>query len=262
MNRVIRAELMRLVRRRTIVITVSAALAFAVVATLALFASAKASGPIVSRGPVTLARLASDRGGTAAFAIGSSFVGFFVFVTIIALMASEFSGGTFRALLLRSPNRMRLMIGKLVATMMVAAVTVALAEAFSFGMSLLLAPGKDIETSVWFSAAGLRGGLVDFATVLAGVAGWAIFGTTLAIIFRSTPLALGVGFAWAGPFENIISQSWSTGLRFFPGQVLGALIRGGTADLGLQRAIVTGIVYTAIAATAALALLTRRDVTS
>jgi hypothetical protein len=262
MNRVIRAELMRLVRRRTIAITVGAAFAFAVVATLALFASAKSSGPIVSRGTVTVARLASDRGGTAAFAIGASFVGFFVFVTIIALFANEFSGGTFRALLLRSPHRMRLMIGKLVATMMVAAVTVALAEVFSFGMSLLLAPGKDISTSPWFSAAGVRGGLVDFATVLAGVGGWAVFGTTLAIIFRSTPLALGVGFAWAGPFENIISQSWSTGLRFFPGQVLGALIRGGTADLGLQRAVVTALAYTAVAATASLMLLTRRDVTS
>ena len=42
-------------------------------------------------------------GGTEAFAVGASFVGFLVFVTFIALIAAEFSGGTFRALLLREP---------------------------------------------------------------------------------------------------------------------------------------------------------------
>ena len=46
-------------------------------------------------------------GGTEAFAVGASFAGFLVFVTFIALIAGEFSGGTFRALLLRDPHRRR-----------------------------------------------------------------------------------------------------------------------------------------------------------
>ncbi len=98
--------------------------------------------------------------------------------------------------------------------------------------------------------------------MLGGVAGWAVFGATLSVIFRSVPLALGVGFAWAGPFENIIVESWSTGYRVFPGQVLISLIRGGTVELGVGRAVVTAVAYTAAAAALALLLVSRRDVTA
>ena len=75
-------------------------------------------------------------------------------------------------------------------------------------------------------------------------------------------MALGVGFAWAGPFENIVVDSWETGYRVFPGQVLGSLIRGGTAELGLGRALLTAAVYTAVAAAVSLVLVSRRDVTA
>src|SRR6185436_2863356 len=117
-------------------------------------------------------------------------------------------------------------------------------------------------TDAWFTLGGLGHALADYGTVLAGVTGWAIFGTTLAVIFRSAPIALAVGFAWAGPFENIIVDSWTTGYRVFPGQVLAAIIQGGTPEISLGRAVITGLVYVGIAAAASATLLTRRDVTS
>jgi len=119
-----------------------------------------------------------------------------------------------------------------------------------------------ISTAGWFSLDGLGAAAKDFGTAFAGLAGWAIFGTALAVGFRSIPLAPGVGFAWAGPFENIIVDSWSPGFRFFPGQVLGSLIRGGTTELGFARATLTAVFYTTIAAAATLALTSRRDVTA
>jgi hypothetical protein len=82
------------------------------------------------------------------------------------------------------------------------------------------------------------------------------------VIFRSVPLALGVGFAWAGPVENIVVDSWDTGFRVFPGQVLGSMIRGGTVELGMGRAVATVAIYTAIAAAVSLLLISRRDVTA
>ena len=178
--------------------------------------------------------------GTEAFAVGSSFVGFFVFVTFIALVATEFSGGTFRALLLRDPHRLRLITGKLAGALVVAAGAIALTELVSFGLSAALAPSKDIDAGAWLSVDGLGHALADYATVLAGVTGWAVFGTTLAVIFRSVPLALGVGFAWAGPLENIVVDSWTTGYRVFPGQVLAAVIQGGTPEISLSRAAADG----------------------
>jgi ABC-2 type transport system permease protein len=264
MKRVIKAELLRLVRRRTMVVTAAAALLFSVVATLTVLSSAGDSAPGAGsrQGGTTLAALAGEGGGTEAFAVGASFVGFLVFVTIIALVAGEFSGGTFRAMLLRQPHRLRVIVGKLAGILLVAAGVVAVAEVLTFLLALAVAPTQDISTSEWFSVGNLEAAAQDYATVLAGVTGWAVFGTTLAVIFRSTPLALGVGFAWAGPFENIVVDSWQAGYQYFPGQVLGSLIRGGTLELGMGRAVATAALYTAVAATASLILVSRRDVTA
>ena len=44
--------------------------------------------------------------------------------------------------------------------------------------------------------------------------------------------------------------------------MLGSLIRGGTVELGLGRALLTAAVYAAIAATVTLLLVSRRDVTA
>ena len=262
MTRVMNAQLGRFLRPRTAIVVALAALAFGLVATLSVFSSPSVADTVGRRGGAPLATLTGTGGGTEAFAIAASFAGFLVFVSVIALVASEFSGGTFRALVLRQPHRIRVIVGLLAAILIVAAGIVAVCEVVTFPLGLVVAPANGISTSEWFSLASLGQGLRDYATVLAGVTGWAIFGTTLAVIFRSVPLALGVGFAWAGPFENIVVDSWTTGYRVFPGQVLGSLIRGGTIELGLGRAIVTALAYTAIAATVALTLVIRRDVTA
>jgi ABC-2 type transport system permease protein len=262
MTRIVQAELFRFVRRRTVLAGIAAAAIFAVIASLAVFSTARDTGFRSRRAATTLASLTGTGGGTEAFAVGASFVGFLVFVTVIALIAGEFSGGTFRALVLREPRRLRVIVGKLAAILILAAGIVALAEVFTFGLSLVVAPSKDIPTTDWFSLSSLGAALVDYVTVFAGVAGWAIFGTALAVIFRSVPLALGVGFAWAGPFENIVVDSWQAGYRWFPGQVLGSLIQGGSVELGIGRAGLTAAMYTAIAACVTLVLVSRRDVTS
>ncbi len=262
MTRIIHAELLRLVRRRTLAVVAAGSLLFAAVASLAVFSSAEGSAAPSRRAAVAVDALAGTGGGTEAFAVGASFLGFFVFVLFIALLATEFSSGTFRALLLRDPHRLRLIVGKLTGILLVAAGAVAFAEAATFGLSLLLAPSQDIATGEWLSLASIGEGLRDYAMVLAGVAGWAVFGTLLAVIFRSAPLALGVGFAWAGPFENITIDSWEAGYRVFPGQVLASLIRGGTVELGIGRAALTAALYAAAAGVVALVLVARRDVTA
>lgn len=263
MTRIIHAELLRLVRRRTLLAITLGSLLFSVVATLTVFSTARTDGGGRSRtAGTTIAALSGHGGGTEAFAVGASVVGFLVFVTFIALIANEFSGGTFRAALLRNPHRLRVIVGKLVGIVILAAGVVALCEALTLAASLTLAPRNDIATGDWFTTASLTDGARDYVTVLAGVVGWAIFGTTLAVIFRSAPLALGVGFAWAGPFENIVADSWSAGYRVFPGQVLASLIQGGTTELGIGRAALTAATYTGIAALATLLLVSRRDVTS
>jgi ABC-type transport system involved in multi-copper enzyme maturation permease subunit len=263
MTAVIRAELQRATRRRTLLIGIAFALLFAAVATITVYSSVSTRlDPSDNGQGATLADLVASGGGTKAFAVGTSFGGFLVFVIFIGLMAREFSEGTFRALVLREPNRRRVIAGKVIGLLLFAAGIVALTEVASFLWSLALAPTQDISTSAWFSLDGLGAALGDFGTVMLGVVGWAVFGTTLAVIFRSAPVALAVGFAWAGPFENIVSDSWSTGNRVFPGRLLAAVINGGTTEVSFGRAVVTSLVYVAVAATVSLVLVSRRDVTA
>ena len=261
MTRIVHAELIRLVRRRTVLLVIAGSVLFGTISTLTVLSSAEEAGAPSRRGGATVAALEGAGGGTEAFAVGASFLGFFVFVTFISLLATELSGGTFRALLLRDPHRLRVIVGKLAGILLVAAGAVAVAELATFVLSLLMAPSQGITTSSWLGSDSIGAALRDYATVLSGVVGWAVFGTMLAVIFRSAPLALGVGFAWAGPIENIVVDSWPTGYRVFPGQVLGSLIRGGTIELGVGRAASTAVLYTAVAALVALAVTSRRDVT-
>src|SRR4051812_31253084 len=128
MIRIIHAQLVRLVRPRTIAIVVAGAIAFATIAALTVFSTAQSSGVRSRQAGTTIAALSGTGGGTEAFAVASSFVGFLVFVTFIALVAGELSSGTFRALVLREPRRLRVIIGLLVGILVVAAATVALFE--------------------------------------------------------------------------------------------------------------------------------------
>lgn len=261
MNTVIRAQLVRLLQRRTVVLAGLGSAVFSAVAAVTVFGSAKTAGPSVAGDLVTLGSLASPGGGTQAFATAAAFVGFFVFVTFIALRGTEQSGGTFRALLLRDPRRLRVLVGQVAGILVIAAGVLAVAEVLTFGASLGMAAARDVPTSQWFSVAALGDAARDYATVLAGVGAWAVFGTTLAVVFGSVPLALGVGFVWAGPFEHLVADAWTAGNQWFPGLVLQSLIAGGTDELSLARAVMTAIVYTALAATLALFLTARRDVT-
>ena len=266
MTRIIHAELLRLLRRRTVVIAAVGAAAVRRRWPRSPCSRRPSDGVAPSRrGGTTLAALAGHGGGTEAFAVGASFVGFFVFVTFIALH---------RRRVLR-----RHVPGPAAARPAPAAgdrrqarrhpaswppASSPLAEVLHVRRCRsLVAPAQDIvDRRLVLARAASATPCRDYATVFAGVAGWAVFGTTLAVIFRSAPLALGVGFAWAGPFENIVVDSWKTGYRVFPGQVLASLIRGGTVELAMGRAAVTAAAYAAVAAVAALVLVSRRDVTA
>ena len=218
MSRIIRAELLRLVRRRTVVIAGAGALLFAVVATLTVFSSAKSTGIANSRqGGTTLAKLAESGGATQAFAVGASFAGFLVFVTFIAVVAAEFCGGTFRALLLRDPHRRRVIVGKVIGLLIVAAGVAMLAEVFSVGH----VAGRWHRARTCRRRHGSRspGSATRSATSSRSSPAWLVGRCSARpslSIFRSAPLALGVGFAWAGPFENIVVDSWRHRIPVLP----------------------------------------------
>ena len=264
MTRIVHAELFRLVRRRTIAVLVAATLLFAVVATLTVFSTAS-SEPAVGGAAGRAARPRGPR-----------------------RRRRRHRGVRRRRVVRRLPRvrhvhraGRRRVLGRHVPGAAAPRPAPPAGDrrqarrrarrggrhrrpgrgAHVRGVAGSSRPAKDIATADWFSLAGVGAAVADYVTVFAGVAGWAIFGTTLAVIFRSAPLALGVGFAWAGPFENIVVDSWHAGYRFFPGQVLASLIQGGTVELGIGRAVLTAAMYVQ-GRRWCVTLVSRRDVTS
>ncbi|MGH3082703.1 MAG: ABC transporter permease [Gaiellaceae bacterium] len=261
MTAALRAELVKLRRRRVLIVTAVTTLVFSVGSAAIIVASAERTGNPRGRG-VTFASLADAGGGTEVFTTAVSFAGTFLFVVFVGAVAVEFSRGTFRTMLLHEPRRLRVLSGKMAGLLLFAAVILAAAETLTWLSARLLAPSRDIATGDWISAAALADALTDYGSVLLWVTGYALLGMTVAVLVRSVPLALGIGIAWAGPVEHILQDAWSTANVFFPGLLLEAFVAGGTADVSASRALLTVAVYVTIAASIAAVTFARRDVTA
>lgn len=262
MIRSFRAELVKLLRRRVLAVTAVASVVFALGGAAVVLAAA---GPAASTRPgrgtgTTVESLSRAGGGTEVFATAVAFAGVFVFVLFIGAVATEFSRGTIRTMLLRQPGRLRLLAGKVGALLAFGAAALAVTEVLTWAAALVLAPTADVATGAWLSAEGFGAGVTDLAMVVFWLTGYAVLGTALAVVARSVPVALGVGIAWAGPIEHLVQEAWAPASRLFPGLLLEAFVAGGTAEVGALRAFLTVAVYVVAAAALAGVVFARRDV--
>jgi hypothetical protein len=257
----LRAELVKLRRRRVLLVTAATTLIFSIGSTAIVLASTDRPGNPRARG-VTFASLADAGGGTEVFTTAISFAGTFLFVVFVGAVAVEFSRGTFRTMLLYEPRRLRLLAGKMAGLLLFAAVVLAAAEALTWVAARLLAPSWDIATDEWISAAAVGDALADYGSVLFWVTGYALLAMTLAVVVRSVPVALAIGIAWAGPFEHLLQDAWSPADRLFPGLLLEAFVAGGTTEVSASSALLTVSVYLLITATIAATSFARRDITA
>jgi ABC-2 type transport system permease protein len=258
----LRAELVKILRRRVLIVTAVTAAIFAVGSAAIVLASASSTGGAPSGRGVSVASLSEAGGGTEVFTTAVSFAGTFLFVVFIGVVAVEFSRGTFRTMLLHQPRRIRLLAGKMAALLGFAAVVLAATEVLTWIAARLLAPSLDVATGAWFSADALGHALADFGSVLFWMSGYAVLGMTIAVLVRSVPVALAIGIAWAGPFEHLLQDAWDPAVRYFPGLLLEAFVAGGTSEVSASRAFVTVVLYVVVAACVAGTTFARRDVTA
>lgn len=257
----LRAELVKVLRRRVLVITAVTTVVFALGSAAIVLAAAEPGGQRGSGRSVSVASLSDAGGGTEVFTTAVSFAGTFLFVLFVGVVAVEFSRGTFRTMLMYQPRRLRLLAGKTAALLVFAGAVLAVAEVLTWVAARLLASTQDVATGDWVSAAALGHAAGDYGSVLFWVSGYALLGTMLAVLIRSVPAALAVGIAWAGPFEHLLQDAWGPAGGFFPGLLLEAFVAGGTSEVSAARAFVTIAVYVTLAAAVAATSFARRDVT-
>lgn len=263
MTRAFRAELARLLHRRVLVAAAMAVLVVGIGGAAIVLNAAKPAAQVGNGGfNPTLEGLASAGGGTEIFRYAAAFFGTLVFVVFVGLFSLEFARGTYRTMLLRQPQRIRLLAGKMAGLLAFVAVMLAAIEVVMWVAGKALAPVWDVSTSSWTSVDALGSGVGDFATVLLWAAGYATLGMFVAMMLRSVPIAIGVGIAWAGPFEHLMQDAFPSLQRVFPGASLEVLGQGGTPETTFGHALVMVVVYLVAAAAITAVVFRRRDMTA
>ncbi|HET7051666.1 MAG TPA: ABC transporter permease subunit [Solirubrobacteraceae bacterium] len=209
---------------------------------------------------VTIAQLSRPDGFVHGVLTASNLIGIVSLCLFAGAVAIEYSQGTLRILLVCQPRRGQLLTGKFLALAAFVGIAIALAVSVAAGVAFALGPSKGINTSPWTTGAGLDDlGQTILHVYLASV-GYGILGTALAILLRSSALAITIGVAYALPGEAIISRFWSSGDRWLPGQLLSALAHGGTTTASYTRALVILSIYATVVAAGTLVIFGRRDV--
>jgi ABC-2 type transport system permease protein len=259
--RVARAELRRFTGPSYLLPSLLLPAFFAALTTALTFSTA--SGGKVGGAPpggrtVTVAQLAERTGYLEGVSASFTFLGVIVIVLAGMSVATDYTQGTLRNLLVRQPSRWRLLSGKLVALGVLVTGSAVAATFAATATAHVVASGSGVSTAAW-SFAPLLGRVVGLA---AGLFGWAAIGALLATVTRSVPAAIGFGIGWALPVEQIVGATWKSGKAWFPGGVFEAIATAGSETLSLQRALPLGVAYLAIAVAGGLVLFTRREVTA
>jgi ABC-type transport system involved in multi-copper enzyme maturation permease subunit len=186
-----------------------------------------------------------------------------VLAAFISSTANEFTRGTLRVAFTRAPRRLSLVCGKLAARLGVAVVVMVAALVVGSVTALLVAPSAGIDTTGWVGTAALSSAFEDFARLLAFVLVYAVIGTTIAVVVRSTPIALAVGLLWFGPIENVIGDGRSWAMRWFPGLLLRSVLRpDAPISIATSTALVTLALYVGVGLSVIAVVISRRDMTS
>jgi ABC-2 type transport system permease protein len=269
------SEWVKLSRRSTLVGFGGTMIAFTLLFTILAFEGAggrnidlDGSG---SEALVTTAMLSRPEG---SILVATDMAGFFG-VVALALFASnlagEFHKGTIRVLFVTEPNRLKVLAGKILALTSFVVAGIAATLAASIGSGVLMAERVGVETSAWWTADGLAAIGAAYINLSGAALVPALIGATLAVLARSTAVAVSVGLGWFILAEPLIGAFWDGLSRWGPvaasdavaaGAAGGAGMFGGaTAEISYATAtlLVTGYSLLAIATSTVLA---RRDVTS
>jgi ABC-2 type transport system permease protein len=262
MIRSFRSEWVKLRRPGMILGGAGTIVGFAILTVVLTLTTASAT-PTEQEGPgggLTLAQLATADGLASVLATAATFIGVVALSVFAMSIASEYSQGTLRNLLVRQPRRARLLAGKLVALASFTTLAVIVAGIAAVATALLVAPTQDISTTAWFTSAGWTALAASLTNLLVATLGWGLLGALLGLVLRAPAAAVGVGLAWALPGELLVTAAWSDGARWLPGQLLGALAEGGTTAVTYGWAGLLVALYAVVAVIAGTTLFARRDV--
>lgn len=254
-----RSEWVKFKRRNLIVGTyVGLAVAASLFAVL-LFAQAPATG---GGDLPSLHELARPNGLIHGVNRAAVLLGIVAFGIAAMQIASEYSLGTLRQLLVRQPRRPTLLVGKFlgVLTFMVGAVL--FASVIATVAAFVMAHARHVPTAAWTSTTGITDLSRALGDLLLATVGFTVFGLVVGLLFRSSVTAIIVGFAYLLPIENVVTRIAPHAAEWLPGELLQSIAAGGLAGVGYAHSLILSSVYLAVAVITAVIVFARKDVTA
>jgi ABC-2 type transport system permease protein len=222
-----------------------------------LFSQATATGGIV-----TLHQLARPNGLVIGVARASTLLGVVAFGIAASQVASEYSLGTLRQLLVRQPRRAVLLAGKMLGTVTFLVLALCFAAIVALIVAVVAAQSRHVSTSAWFTGTGLSDLFRELGDLALATAGYSILGMALGQFVRSAVFAVIIGFAWLIAVENIVTRIVPSTQQWLPGASITAVASGGVEGVGYAHGMILGAVYVVVAIAAAMIVFLRNDVTA
>jgi ABC-2 type transport system permease protein len=245
-------------RRRTLFLSTFLGLAVAAsIFVILLFSQATNNGGIV-----TLHQLARPNGLVIGVARASMLLGVVAFGIAASQVASEYSLGTLRQLLVRQPRRAVLLAGKMLGVITFLVLALCFAAIVALIVAVVAAHSRDVSTSAWFTGTGLGDLFRELGDLALATVGYSVLGMALGQFVRSAVAAVIIGFAWLVAVENIITRIVPSTQQWLPGASITAVASGGVEGVGYSHGLILGTVYVVVAITAAMAVFLRSDVTA
>jgi ABC-2 type transport system permease protein len=248
-------------QRKTLLLTTFLGLAAAAsVFVILLFSQAQATGH--GGGLPSLQQLARPNGLVVGVTRATMLLGIVAFGIAAAQTASEYSLGTLRQLLVRQPRRVVLMVGKMLGVITFLLLAFLFAAVVAFVVAVVMAHGRHVSTSAWFTSAGLGDLFRALGDISLAVVGYSILGLAIGQFLRSAVFAVIAGVAWLIAVENIIARIVPGTTNWLPGAALETVASGGTEGPSYSHGLIVGAVYLIAAVIAAAATFARTDVTA
>ncbi len=189
-------------------------------------------------------------------------LGIVAFGLAASQMASEYSLGTLRQLLVRQPRRTRLLAGKYLAVVSFIISAVVVAAVLTGCVDVVLAHVRHVPVNAWFSRTGMGDLLRALGELLLASAGFATLGMVAGLFLKSSVFAVIVGVAYLLPIEMLIERIFPGTKRWLPGQLLTDLGQGGTTSSSFSRSLLMSLIYLSVLGAAAAVTFVKRDVTA
>ena len=245
-------------RRPTLLVSTFLGLAAAAsLFVILVFSQASQDGGIVS-----LRQLAQPNGLVLGVARAAMLLGVVAFGIAASQVASEYSLGTLRQLLVRQPRRAVLLAGKMLGVITFLVLALCFAAVIALVVAVVAAHTRGVPTSAWFTGTGLGDLFRELGDLVLAVIGYSVLGMALGQFVRSAVFAVIIGFAWLIAVENIVTRIVPSTQQWLPGQSIIAVASGGAEGVSYAHGLVLGAVYLAVAIAAAMAVFLRSDVTA